>query len=295
MDTRAPNFFILGAAKAGTTTLYHYLENHPEIYFSQVKEPQYFCHEGLYDMGLNYYLNTFFKGADRYKIRGEATPHYLYYEKAARRIANDLNREELRFVVIIRNPVARAYSLYWNMVAEGIESLSFEQAIEAEKIRSKDPELEYTGSVSFQYLDSGLYTKQIESYLRYFGREQFLFILFEDFRIDPKSILDEVCDFLKIVRFDELPEIRKTNAASMPRSKGMHAFLRGSGRLKHSVGRLLPSSLKYKIVDKLIEANKRSARYPDMSAETRERLKAYFADDLMTLEKMTGKSFAIWL
>ena len=295
MDIRAPNLFILGAAKAGTTTLYHYLDRHPEIYFSQVKEPQYFCHEGLYDKGMTYYLDTFFKGADRFRVRGEATPHYLYYEKAARRIANDLNRENLRFIVILRDPVARAYSLYWNMVAEGIEPLSFEQAIEAEKTRLNDPELEYSGSVSFQYLDSGLYTKQIESYLKYFNKRQFLFVLFDDLSSNPQSVLNEVCDFLEISRFNILPEIRKTNASNMPRSQRLHTFLRGSGRVKHFVGGLLPSTLKYKVMEILIDANKRSVRYPEMCVETKDKLKKYFSADLIALEEMTGKSLENWL
>ena len=142
-----PNFFILGSAKCGTTALYEVLKHHPEIYFPLVKEPQFFCNDDLYAKGLNFYSKTYFCKSHGYKAVGEATPHYMYYKKVAERIAKDIPGENQRFILILRDPVKRAYSLYWNMVKEGYENLSFSDAIEAEKERIKDQSLEKAGTL----------------------------------------------------------------------------------------------------------------------------------------------------
>jgi len=107
-EEQAPNLFILGAAKSGTTSLYHYLSKHPDVYFPRNKEPQFYCNEDHFSRGQDYYLRTFFSGAEKYPVRGDATPHYLYYEKVADRLKALPNANQLRFVVILREPVARA-------------------------------------------------------------------------------------------------------------------------------------------------------------------------------------------
>lgn len=294
MKVALPNFFVLGAAKAGTTTLHAYLTRHPEIYLSSVKEPQFFCHEELYRRGVPYYLETFFQGSDRFAVRGEATPHYLYYEKVARRLASDLPRENLRFVVMLRDPVARAYSLYWNMVAEGVETLSFEDALRAESQRKGDPALERRCAVSVQYVDSGLYAKQVHAYLKYFDRRQFLYVVFEEFTADPLAVLNEICTFLDVSPYVSLPAITKTNAAGFSRSQVLQSFLRGSSRLKKAIGWWFPQHLKYRIVENLLVVNRRRTRYPPIATATAVSLRACFAADVAELERLTGKSFAQW-
>lgn len=294
-DPRFPNFFILGAAKAGTTTLYDYLSAHPRIFMSPVKEPQFFSHDEVYERGIAYYLRTFFFGAEPFAARGEATPHYLYFEKAAQRIAASTQGINARFIVILRDPVERAYSLYWNMVAEGIETLSFEAALEQEAARSCNPELQRCGSVSVQYVDSGMYAKQLRQYLRYFRREQFLVLFLQDLHADPRGVLDQVCDFLAIARFETLPRRHKANGASTPRSPVLQRLLREPHWIKRQVGRYLPAAFKYKIALQLAAANRKRFSYPPLSGEIAARLRARFAPDVRDLEQLCSRRLTEWL
>ena len=294
-DPRFPNFFILGAAKAGTTTLYEYLCTHPRIFLSPVKEPQFFSHDEVYERGIAYYLRTFFAGAEKSAVRGEATPHYLYFEKAAQRIAASAGGLPVRFIVMLRDPVERAYSLYWNMVAEGIETLPFEAALEQEGERSRDPELQRSGSVSIQYVDSGMYAKQLRRYLRYFGREQFLVVFLQDLHANPRQVLDQICDFLAIPRFDSLPKRHNANGASTPRSPTLHRLLRKPHWIKRHVGRCLPEAFKYKIALGLAAANRKRLAYPPLSGEIAARLRVRFAPDVRALEQLCGRRLSEWL
>lgn len=294
MQNSGPNLFILGAAKAGTTTLHDCLAAHPEIYMTRVKEPQFFSHDDVYSRGIDWYRDEFFAGSAAYRVRGESTPHYLFYEKAAQRIAKDLPTSALRFIVMVREPVARAYSLYWNMVAEGMEDLSFEQALAAEDERSRDVALQHEGAVSVQYVQSSLYARQIKTYLKYFGREQFHVVVLEDFKQAPERVLDEICAFLGVAPFGVLPQVGSSNAAGMPRSPWLQRFLRGSSVAKKVFGSMIPQRYKYPIVELALKMNKRRTVYVPMSDELAQQLRARFADDVRELELLTGKTLGRW-
>src|SRR3712207_4809254 len=105
-----PNLFIVGAAKAGTTALYDYLAQHPEVFLSRVKEPMFFSREDYYARGLDWYEAEYFGGAEDYPVRAEATPHYLYWsEKVAPRIKEVYGERPVKFIASFRDPVSRAY------------------------------------------------------------------------------------------------------------------------------------------------------------------------------------------
>ena len=294
-DARMPNFFILGTTKAGTTSLYQYLSKHPDIYLSETKEPQFFCNEQLYKKGLNYYLDTFFKGSEQFLARGDATPHYLYYEKVARRLAEVLPRKNQRFIVILRDPVERAYSLYWNMVSEGLEHLSFEDALTAEKVRSEDPILGQSCSISCQYIDSGKYAYQIRNYLKYFDIEQFMFLFLEDLQSDRDMVLQKLYRFLGVRSDIRIRDDTMFNKASLPRSRVIHNLIRKPNYLKRLLGRLLPQRLKYRITAKVLDLNKRPVKYPPMDPTLADRMRHEFQDDILDLQKLTRRSLHDWL
>ena len=291
-----PNFFIIGAAKSGTTTLYNYMLKHPEIYLSPVKEPQFFCHEGLFTKGIQYYLDTFYKGCEKYRARGETTPHYIYYEKVACRIAKLIPKDNQRFILIMRDPVARAYSLYWNMVYEGHEKLTFEEAIIAEKTRFKESALdERLGTIRFQYYDSGLYAKQIRQYFKYFDRDQFLFLFNQDLKNRRDSLMVSIFQFLGVKENVTIEDRQKYNLSGLPYSRTFHNFLRKPSWIKKQAGRFLPFSLKYKIVNRLLELNKKKFKYPPMQEKIEKRLRFMFKEDVNELEKITGRDLSAWL
>ena len=128
-----PNFFVLGVPKCGTSTLHQVLMAHPHIFMTKQKEPHFFDTDTYYTRGLDRYLRDHFRGAAGFKARGEATP-YLRSEKARDRIRGDLGKD-LRFVVILRDPVKRAWSHYLHQCRLGVETESFERALELESTR----------------------------------------------------------------------------------------------------------------------------------------------------------------
>ena len=197
-----PNFFILGAGKSGTTSLYVYLCEHPDIYLAPGKEPTFFCDTFQVVSNPVDYLELF-KGAACQKWIGEASHAYLTCPKSApllRAFAPDA-----RFVVILRNPVDRAYSLYHHMAHMGDEWIgSFEKALDAEERRARDPIFERHNPqyyYNYLYFRSGLYAEQIERYFEWFDRDRFLFLMYDELKSDGQAVLRRICSFLEIAPF----------------------------------------------------------------------------------------------
>src|SRR5699024_2758818 len=172
-----PNLFIVGVAKAATTSLYKYLQSHEDIYFPEHKEPNYLSspyktmpHKGtgddisdrecIYDADV--YFNLFRNRTE--KIIGEASVDYLYYYKTADQIS-ELNPQS-KIIICLRNPIDRAFSAYWHLINDGREKLSFEEALEKEKER-KSKNYEYI----WCYKETGMYCKKVKYYLDTFGRQ----------------------------------------------------------------------------------------------------------------------------
>jgi hypothetical protein len=130
-----PNFFLLGAAKAGTTSLYHCLKQHPQVFMPANKEPRFFDRDEFYQEGLSVYLNRHFKGSEIYPARGEATPAYHRPEKVIPRMKKAYGRLSPKFLIILRDPVERAWSHYLHRVFFTLEEESFEHALKLEKSR----------------------------------------------------------------------------------------------------------------------------------------------------------------
>lgn len=135
-ESRKPDFFIVGAPKAGTTSIYSYLVQHPEIFMPARKEPYFFgqwrrnSEEDLRD-----YLRLF-RGVPESKVAGEASTTYLYLQSAAEEIK--AFRPDAKIIIMLRNPVDRAYSQYWHHVRLGWVEASFEEELEAEEARLRE-------------------------------------------------------------------------------------------------------------------------------------------------------------
>ena len=161
-----PNFFVLGAAKSGTTTLHGLLTAHPRIFVTKEKEPRFFDDDTYYTRGLDRYLRDHFRGAAGFQARGEATPTYLASGRKARdRIRRDLGKD-LRFLVILRDPVKRAWSHYLHQRCYRVETESFELALELEPRR-----LSAGGPGLTTHFRHGLYARQLRVWFETFPRE----------------------------------------------------------------------------------------------------------------------------
>jgi hypothetical protein len=201
---KVPDFLIIGAQKAGTSSLYYYLSQHPGLLLPAIKELHFF--DLNYSRGLDWYLKQFPEvHPETSIITGEASPYYLYHPLAAERIARHC--PDVKLIIMLRNPADRAFSHYMMQKTGNIEpSATFEEAILLEPGRLKDEVDKMLADTSyyslnhqkFSYLDRGFYSIQILHWMKYFASEQFLLIRSEDFFHYPAGELTSVFDFLGI-------------------------------------------------------------------------------------------------
>jgi hypothetical protein len=247
VTTRWPNLYLVGAAKAGTTSLYRELARHPAIYMSPMKEPHYFSQiepapgrEAFFPHVTDEaeYL-ALFDGATTEELLGEASTSYLWDSRAAERIKRVV--PEARILIILRDPVERAYSQYWNDVREGIERRSFLDALLDEQRSGPG-----AWGVSSLHIDCGRYANQVERYLDHFGaRVKVLF--FEDFVGNQEQTIADVHSFLGVESSPTAgAAARRMNPASLPRNR-LSAALFASGRVRRVVRATIPRPLRSRL------------------------------------------------
>ncbi|MFC1812830.1 sulfotransferase domain-containing protein, partial [Thermodesulfobacteriota bacterium] len=184
-----PNFLIVGAAKSGTTSLYSYLNQHPDIFMPKWKELSFFIGDPAGPIHKvkkpEFFLRVFATVANQTAV-GEASTSYLYDESAPKRIKEVLGA--IKIIIVLRNPVDMAYSLYNHQVRKEGETLeNFEAALEAEADRIRDPIFRkkcYGWHANYYYYHRGLYYEQVKRYLDVFGNENVIIFLFEDLADD---------------------------------------------------------------------------------------------------------------
>jgi hypothetical protein len=225
-----PHFLIIGAGKSGTTSLYHYLIQHPFIFGPRPKEINYFninYHKGIswYESYFNPNQYLIPQELQAYFVTGEATPDYLFNPHAPQRVKNDL--PQVKLIILLRNPIDRAYSHYFMRVKLNQETLGFEEAIEAEIEQEQailKGELEkllvdknyYSLNCSiYLYLARGIYINQVKNWLNLFPPEQFLIIKSEDFFANPTEIYKQVLAFLGLPNY-ELKMYKRYNQNQYP-------------------------------------------------------------------------------
>ncbi|MET3698879.1 sulfotransferase domain-containing protein [Bacillus oleivorans] len=216
-----PDFLIIGAQKCGTTSLYNYLIQHPQIIPAQTKEIHFF--DIHFNKGWEWYCRQFplaLKPKEN-GITGEASPYYIFHPHAPNRIFDLMPKVKL--IILLRNPVDRAYSHYHLIGRMGKETLSFKAAIQKEESRLK-PELkrmlenENYHSTTYQYysyLARGRYVEQLKTWMNLFPKEQFLIIQSEEFYCNPANTFQRVLEFLGLPRYD-LTYYKKDNNGDYP-------------------------------------------------------------------------------
>ncbi|HLT94854.1 MAG TPA: sulfotransferase domain-containing protein [Membranihabitans sp.] len=194
-QSRSADFIIVGTQKAGTTALYHYLKEHPEIGMASKKELHFFNNEITYSKPYLLYprYEKFFDFNSGKKVYGEATPSYIYLESCPGRIWE--YNPHIKLIFVLRNPVQRAFS-HWNMeVDRGNETHSFSESIKLERERNQMvPFL----NDKYSYVTKGFYAEQIRRYRRFFTDQQMLFIKYETFKKHQEETLDRIFNFLGV-------------------------------------------------------------------------------------------------
>jgi hypothetical protein len=190
------DFLIIGAQKGGTTALYYYLRNHPEIEMAKEKEVHFFDDENIFaSIPPNYSIyESQFVNNKNARLYGEATPIYLYWNPSCQRI-HEYN-PNIKLIALLRNPIERAYS-HWNMeFKRKAEHATFDFCIENENKRLA--EVHPLQHRVYSYIDRGMYAEQIKRYKNQFSDDQLLFIKYEDFKNNPEKVLTNIFNYLGV-------------------------------------------------------------------------------------------------
>lgn len=248
---RLPDFMIIGAQKSGTTAMFSFLAQHPQLAVNKLTSVHYF--DLNYSKSLCFYKRNFpLKWFSKNKLVGEYTPFYVFHPLAVERIGKDF--PHMKLIILMRNPVDRAYSHYNMKCERGEETETFEKALELEESRTagevekikQDHKYISWSYRAFTYKERGIYADQVERVYRYFPKDQVLILQSEQYFKNHLESIKQIYDFLGISYFE-------------------------------------PQNLNVR--------NKREYPKP-MSEETRNALNSYFFDHNERLFKLIGKRFS---
>lgn len=301
LPPRLPDFFIVGAARAGTSCLWRWLQQHPDVFMPDEKEPSHFCHEltpwaPLYKDRDAY--AALFAGRPE-KAIGEASIAYLACPESPGLIRQAC--PDARIITILRSPAERLFSGYGFLCRYGLEWLyPFEKAVAAEPTRQRLGE--QTGNCygfwprAFLYQGGGRYAEAVQRYIDTFPKEQLLWLLYDDLCADPAATLEQICQFLD-VQPPDTPRMSRTNESAFPLSTRLQFAL---ARLDKSYY-LLHGKRKPDLWDrgckKLMGINRRLGRLRTvtLAPETRAMLQEECHDDIIATGKLIGKDLSAWL
>ena len=189
------NFICVGTQKAGTTTIHDILKNHQDIFLPEKKEAHFFDIENRYKKGLNWWKKEFFSSYGGEKSVGVFTPEYLYYDEVPKRILSNLDLKT-KIIIILRNPIDRAYSHYLMSKRRGYDKLSFDEGIEIENIRINKNEFSRN---NFSYISRGMYFNQLNRYYSLFDSDNILVLNFEkDIVINLDQTINTIQKFIGV-------------------------------------------------------------------------------------------------
>jgi len=300
MTLSGPDFIIPGASKSGTTSLYHYLGEHEDIFLPETKELHFFDRDDKYQDGLSVYESNF-PMTDDERIAGEITPTYfnhgIVYEQssytsykwspdddAPMRIAESY--PDIKLIITLRNPLTRANSQFWKNYRQGRERAnSLEEAVQAE-LAGERPKEEHP----LCWLYRNEYTTHIKKWLDLFERDQIRFIIFERWIKNPEPTLNDLCEFLGVKPKNSWSRSGdRKNVGGMPRSVAINRFYQDHIQ-DTTLGTLLQ---KYRITHRL-DAFNSSEGYPELSDKIKKLLADFSDSELTQLEDLIGVDLDIW-
>lgn len=271
-----PNLFLVGVVRGGTTSLWAYLDQHPEIFMAPVKEPHFFTQASpalapVYDE--HAYLNLF-AGAQE-AVRGEASASYFADSATPAQIKRVSPKAKI--LVSLRDPVERAYSHYWQQVTFGEETRSFPEAVEEDLAGIRREGLD-------GYVRRGFYSEQLQLYLDTFG-EYVHVVFFEEMTRDPVSVMRDVFAFLAVepAVADELV-VERRNTFRRPRGRLAKAIL-DSRRVRVAARHVVPLRFRSRLEEALLAPGETPAIEP----EVRRRLESVYGSDSAALERLLGR------
>ncbi len=292
-----PNFLVIGAQKSGTTSLINYLSVHPEIYVPEDKEVSLFYEDEEYNKRfINFPYHNHYRRYNGQRFAGNAPVNILFFAETTAKNIFKFN-PNMKLIAILRNPIERAYSAYWYNIRCGLETKSFDIAIKREKDITDNGT--FLQKCNFTYISHGYYYEQLCLFLSIFSKENLLVVLYDDFKINPKLVLNEITNFLSLHQnYLNNSIFKKYNAASKPKIKWFTNMVYNKNVIKNIYNISIPISLRnrihYSIILKLLNANLTNFTYPQMNDTTKQYLNKIFKKHNNNLENLLNKDLSIW-
>ena len=280
------SIFVLGVQKCGTTSIADILNSHPDIFVPSIKETYYFCLDSRFSKGEAWFHSEFYNSATAARAQhwAEATPFNLVSKEAVDRIASYAD-DTAKFIVILREPVKRAFSAFQHQVRLGNETLSFEQALEQEDSRIESERTRTGRWWRYAYTRVGQYGAQIEYAKQRLGKDRLL-VLRQDELKDVAAVNEKMQNFLELNAPFPAKGDTRANPASMPRSKLIRNLVTKDNPLKKIAKKLLPREIRSKIGTALNRANAKVAPREALEPSVESELATFFEADQRVLAGM---------
>lgn len=297
-----PNFLVIGAAKSGTSALYRYLQQHPDIYMSPIKEPHFFGYEnqppntnGPDDFvntaitNINSYLSLFSQVTTE-KAIGEASPTYIHLPRAVERIHYHIPNAKL--IAILRHPAERAFSAYMHVIRDQRETeQNFRQALQLEEER-----IAKNWGPIWHYTKIGYYYKHLTKYYDCFESNQIRIYLYDEFKTNPLKTLQDIFHFLEIDS-SFTPNLRiNVNVSGVQKSKLVyqliHTIFNKPNPVKFIARQLIPETIRWRFTTNIRNKN---LKQRTINPEIRKELTELFREDILKLQDLINKDLSHWL
>ncbi len=302
-----PNFMIIGSAKCGTTSLYSYLSQHPQVFMTTPKEPTFFGNEGPevlyngpYDEHRAYHSKTvtdlktytgLYDNVKDEKAIGEASIFYLYLPKAAEQIQKHVPKTTM--FAVLRNPADRAFSAYLHTVRQGREKRSFEDALQQEPERIRQ-----NWNPLWHFKAMGFYAAQVKRYYDMFGRDQVRIYLFEDLQKSPLPLIKEIFKILEVDPSFVPDTTKRFKESYVPKVPAVERFLNKTKYKATLSEAYLPGPIAWRMkyvrsfLDRTADLNR--SQPPRMPSAIRMALLDEYRDDILRLSDLLGRDLTHW-
>lgn len=298
-NSRVPDFYVVGAAKAGTTSLWHYLKQHPGLFLVsdfKHKELAYFASD--HGMSNRDQYTSFFKEANPNQLIGEVCNSYLTDLKSATLIKEEVPKAKI--IIILRDPIQRAKSLWRWMLQEGYETIDdFNMALIEEENRINDSEFKQNNAHgnywNFMYKASGLYYNQVKRYYDVFGKDNCFVCLFDELESNTESLMQRMYNFLELKEEHIQIEYKIQNVSGSVRFPKFQRFLRQTApKIRDKMS--LPKGLLSKPINYLLKKNKTNKKQKiSLDKEILNSIESYFREDINKTAKLIDKDLSKWL
>lgn len=294
-----PIFFVVGAQKAGTTTIYALMRQHVDLFLPDLKESHFFSlpspEHHYKDTAADRMNKTAIRSQQSYaalfedsgtRVCGEVCPTYLYPDFVAERISNSIPNAKI--IIMLRNPIDRTFSAYRHMKSRGAETaLSFDEALALEPEHIKAG---WQGMA--HYTNASLYYSQVKRYYEHFPASNIHIVKFEEFVKDPIAETNRALEFLGVSPLPEAATIRQTNKTHVVESTFLKNALANKRYGIQTLRKLVPGRYRGQIKEWLL--GKLATKPEQISPSTRNRLRNFFNRDIEKLEELTNFSFSDW-